>query len=417
MSQTEPANNGPLQGIRVIDMTTVLMGPYATQTLGDYGADVVKIESPEGDLVRQIGPLRNTGMGPIFLNANRSKRAITLDIKQAEGREALLKLCETADILVFNVRAKAMKRLGLSYEEVSAVNPRIIYAGMYGYGQDGPYAEKPAYDDLIQGASTLPHLFTRVDDTEPRYVPSAIADRVVGLSAVGAILASVIHRDRTGKGQSVEIPMFETMTSFTLGDHMGGLTYEPALDNGGYPRQLSKYRKPYKTSNGYVCALVYTDKHWNSFFKAIDREDIPQTDPLFKDFASRTANIDAVYKWFSDTVETQSTEYWLDILDKADIPVMPMHDLNSIHDDPHLVATNFFKQQTHPTEGDIWSMAVPAKWSDSKAEPFRPAPRHGEHSIELLQEAGYSQQQIEQMLNNNIIQSPTDITKQFNERD
>ncbi len=396
MSQTEPANNGPLQGIRVIDMTTVLMGPYATQTLGDYGADVIKIESPEGDLVRQIGPLRNAGMGPIFLNANRSKRAITLDIKQAEGREALLKLCETADILVFNVRAKAMKRLGLSYEEVSAVNPRIIYAGMYGYG---------------------PHLFTRVDDTEPRYVPSAIADRVVGLSAVGAILASVIHRDRTGKGQSVEIPMFETMTSFTLGDHMGGLTYEPALDNGGYPRQLSKYRKPYKTSNGYVCALVYTDKHWNSFFKAIDREDIPQTDPLFKDFASRTANIDAVYKWFSDTVETQSTEYWLDILDKADIPVMPMHDLNSIHDDPHLVATNFFKQQTHPTEGDIWSMAVPAKWSDSKAEPFRPAPRHGEHSIELLQEAGYSQQQIEQMLNNNIIQSPTDITKQFNERD
>ncbi|RLA24701.1 MAG: CoA transferase [Gammaproteobacteria bacterium] len=413
MNQSEPTNKGPLEGVRIIDMTTVLMGPYATQTLGDYGADVIKVESPEGDLVRTIGPLRNPGMGPIFLNANRSKRSITLDLKQDEGREALLKLCANADILVYNIRANAMKRLGLSYEVVSAVNPRIIYAGMFGYGQEGPYAAKPAYDDLIQGASTLPHLFTRVDGGEPRYVPSAIADRVVGLAAVGAILATLVHRDRTGKGQRVDIPMFETMTSFTLGDHMGGLTYEPPLDNGGYPRQLSKYRRPYKTKDGYVCALVYTDKHWNHFFKAIGREDIPETDPLFKDFSSRAKDFDAVYKWFSGMMETRSTAEWLEILNKADIPVMPMHDLNSIQSDPHLIATNFFRHQNHPTEGDILSMAVPATWSDSSAEPIRPAPRQGEHSIELLQEAGYTKQQIDEMLKQKVIQSPEDITRQY----
>ncbi len=412
MTQPEPPVKGPLDGVRIIDMTTVLMGPYATQTLGDYGADVIKVESPEGDLVRTIGPLRNPGMGPIFLNANRSKRSITLDLKQDEGREALLRLCAKADILVYNIRANAMKRLGLSYEAVSAVNPRIIYAGMFGYGQEGSYAAKPAYDDLIQGASTLPHLFTRVDGGEPRYVPSAIADRVVGLAAVGAILATLVHRDRTGKGQRVDIPMFETMTSFTLGDHMGGLTYEPPLDNGGYPRQLSKYRRPYKTKDGYVCALVYTDKHWDSFFKAIGREDIPQTDPIFRNFSSRSKNIDAVYKWFSDKVETESTAYWLEILDKADIPVMPMHDLNSIRSDPHLVETGFFIEETHPTEGDICSMAVPVKWSQSKAKSSRPAPRQGEHSIELLQEAGYTKQQIEEMLKQKVIQSPEDITRQ-----
>jgi crotonobetainyl-CoA:carnitine CoA-transferase CaiB-like acyl-CoA transferase len=342
---------GPLTTIRIIDMTTVLMGPYATQMLGDFGADVIKVEAPEGDLVRKIGPARHDGMGPIYLNANRSKRSITLDLKQAEGRAALLRLCADADVLVYNVRAKAMKRLGLSYEEVSAVNPKIVYAGMFGYGQDGPYAARPAYDDLIQGGATIPYLFSRVNLGQPRYVPSAIADRVVGLAAVGAILASIVERDRTGLGQRVDIPMFETMVSFVLGDHMGGLTFEPPLDAGGYSRQLSPDRRPYQTMDGYVCALIYTDGHWQRFFAAIGRPDMPAADPRFASFVARMAHIDEVYGELTQIFLTRTSAEWLDLLEEADVPAMPMYDFQGVLQDPHLVATDFFRVVEHPSEG------------------------------------------------------------------
>src|SRR5690606_7259626 len=192
---------GPLAGLKVIDLTAVLMGPYATQFLGDFGADVIKVEPPRGDLVRTIGPGKSPRMGPIFLNANRSKRSIVVDLKTPEGLELLLDMCRDADILVYNVRPAAMARLGLSYEKVSAVNPRIIYAGLYGYGQDGEYASRPAYDDLIQGGAVIGHLFMLSGAPEPRYVPAAIADRIVGLTALGGILAAVVERYRTGEGR------------------------------------------------------------------------------------------------------------------------------------------------------------------------------------------------------------------------
>ena len=234
---------GPLQGIKVIDMTTVLMGPYATQMLGDYGADVIKVESLDGDVTRQIGPTRHPGMGPVFLNTNRSKRSICLDLKKPAGRDAVLRLIETADVLVYNVRPQAMARLNLGYDVVAKINPRLIYAGVFGFGQDGPYAAKPAYDDLIQGATALPALMAQTADGVPRYVPNALVDRIVGLTAVGAICASLVDRERTGRGQRVDIPMFETMAGFVMGDHMGGLTYEPPLDKGGYARHLSPDRQ------------------------------------------------------------------------------------------------------------------------------------------------------------------------------
>ena len=398
---------GPLAGIRIIDMTTVLMGPYATQMLGDFGADVIKVEAPEGDLVRKIGPARNEGMGPIYLNANRSKRSITLDLKQPEGRDALLRLCADADVLVYNVRAKAMKRLGLSYEDVAAVNPRLVYAGMFGYGQDGPYAARPAYDDLIQGGATIPYLFSRVNEGKPRYVPSAMADRVVGLVAVGAILASLVERDRTGAGQRVDIPMFETMVGFVLGDHMGGLTFDPPLDAGGYPRQLSTERRPYQTKDGYVCALIYTDGHWERFFAAIGRTDIPAADPRFRSFVARMANVDEVYGALSDIFLTRTSAEWLDLLEKADVPAMPMHDFESVLKDQHLAATGFFKLEEHPSEGTIRTMAVPAKWSRSPATPQRHAPRQGEHSEEVLREAGFSDEEINDMLERGIARKST----------
>jgi crotonobetainyl-CoA:carnitine CoA-transferase CaiB-like acyl-CoA transferase len=406
---------GPLEGVKVIDMTSVLMGPYATQTLGDYGADVIKVESPEGDITRQIGPARHSDMGPIFLNANRSKRSISLDLKKPAGRDALLRLAATADVLVYNVRPQAMARLKLDYESVAAVNPRIVYAGMFGFGQDGPYAAKPAYDDLLQGGSGLSHLIARAGDGTPRYVPTALADRVVGLSAVGAILASLLHRDRTGQGQRVDIPMFETMVGFVMGDHLGGLTFEPPLDQGGYARQMSPDRRPYRTSDGYISVIVYNDKQWNSFFDVTGRDDL-RADPMFATFAGRLANIDIVYGELGRIFATRPTAEWMKLLVDADIPTMPVHDLLSILHDPHLVETNFFPIAEHPTEGAIRSMRVATAWSETPATPSRLAPGLGEQSREILSEAGFKPEEIAQLLNDKVVRIPAP-TRSNNDQD
>lgn len=392
---------GPLQGIKVVDMTTVLMGPFATQTLGDYGADVIKIESLDGDVTRQIGPTRHPGMGPVFLNANRSKRSICLDLKKDAGRAVVLRLVADADVLVYNVRPQAMQRLRLGYEDVAAVNPRLIYAGVFGFGQDGPYAAKAAYDDLIQGGSALAHLMARGGDGTPRYVPNALVDRIVGLNAVGAILASLVHRDRTGVGQRVDIPMFETMAGFVMGDHLGGLTYEPPLDQGGYARHLSPDRRPYKTADGYICVIVYNDKQWDKFLTATGRDDL-RSDPRFATFAGRAVNIDYVYAELARIIALRSTAEWIKLLDEADVPALPMHDLVSILSDPHLVATEFFPTVEHPSEGKIRSMRTAATWSETPAEPTRLAPRLGEQSEDVLREVGYSPDEIAQLINDGV---------------
>jgi crotonobetainyl-CoA:carnitine CoA-transferase CaiB-like acyl-CoA transferase len=392
---------GPLQGIKVIDMTTVLMGPYATQMLGDYGADIIKVEALEGDVTRLIGPTRHPGMGPVFLNTNRSKRSICLDLKKPAGRDAVLRLIKTADVLVYNVRPQAMARLNLGYDVVEKVNPRLIYAGVFGFGQDGPYAAKPAYDDLIQGATALPALMAQTGDGVPRYVPNALVDRVVGLTAVGAICASLVHRDRTGRGQRVDIPMFETMAGFVMGDHMGGLTYEPPLDKGGYARHLSRDRRPYKTKDGYLSVIVYNDKQWDSFFNATGREDL-RKDPRFATFAGRAQNIDFVYAELARIFETRTSGEWIALLTKADVPVMPMHNLESILQDEHLVATGYFPVVEHPTEGSIRSMKVSAAWSETPAEPSRLAPRLNEHGEEILREAGFSADEIAALVRDGV---------------
>jgi crotonobetainyl-CoA:carnitine CoA-transferase CaiB-like acyl-CoA transferase len=398
---------GPLEGVKVVDMTTVLMGPYATQMLGDYGADVIKIESLDGDVTRLIGPTRHPGMGPVFLNTNRSKRSIALDLKKAAGRDAVLRLIGSADVLVYNVRPQAMARLQLGYDVVSQINPRLIYAGVFGFGQDGPYAAKPAYDDLIQGATALPALMAQTGNGVPRYVPNALVDRIVGLTAVGAICASLVHRDRSGRGQRLDIPMFETMAGFVMGDHMGGLTYEPPLDKGGYARHLARDRRPYKTSDGYVCVIVYNDKQWNNFIKATGRDDL-RNDPKFATFAGRASNIDTVYGELARIFETRTTAEWIDLLDAADVPVMPMHDLESILQDAHLVATGFFPVVDHPSEGRIRSMKASAKWSETPSEPARLAPRLNEHGAEILCEAGFSADEIAALVRDGVTRAATD---------
>lgn len=396
---------GPLDGVKIIDMTSVLMGPYATQMLGDYGADVIKVESPDGDVTRLIGPMRNPGMGPMFLNSNRSKRSICLDLKKPAGRAVLLRLIATADVLVYNVRPAAMQRLNLGYDILAELNPKLIYAGVFGFGQDGPYAAKPAYDDLIQGATALPSLNARTSDGTPRYVPNALVDRVVGLTAVGAITASLVHRAKTGRGQRVDIPMFETMASFVMGDHLGGLTFDPPLDKGGYARHLSRDRRPYETADGFICAMVYNDKQWLAFLNAVGRDDL-LADPRYTSFAQRAVNIDIVYAELARIFLTKTTTEWTTLLDDADVPSLPMHDLESILDDPHLVAANMFPVVEHPTEGAVRNMKVSATWSDTPVAPSRLAPLLGQHSAEILQEAGMSADEIAMLTRDGVVKMP-----------
>ncbi len=264
----EPDADGqaPLQGLRVLDLTSMVLGPYATQILADYGADVIKIEPPQGDLMRKGGAARNAGMGSLYLQLNRNKRSLVLDLKQPAARQALLRLCAGADVLVHNNRLAAMRRLQLTDEDVRKANPRLVYVSLIGYGDNGPYAGKPAYDDLIQGICALPAIAARAGGQEPRYVPLTLTDRIVGINAAHAMLAAVFRRDRSGEGQSVELPMFETMAQFVLGDHLGGRSFEPPVGEPGYNRLLTANRRPYATSDGHVCALIYTDKHWQAFF-------------------------------------------------------------------------------------------------------------------------------------------------------
>ena len=388
----------PLDGVKVVDLSNMLMAPYATQILGDMGADVIKVEPPAGDPIRDIGPSRNPGMGAIFLNANRSKRSIVLDLKQNAGRQVMMDLLKDADVLVYNRRPQSMVRLGLSYEAVSEKNPRIIYAGLYGFGEDGPYAGKPAFDDLIQGATAIPWLSHMAYGSEPTYVPTAISDRGVALWAVGQITAALYHQSRHGTGQKLELPMFEMMASFVLADHLGGASFEPPIGPPGYPRMLVPNRRPFQTSDGYICVMAYTDRHWQSYFKLIGREQDFASDPRYTNMTTRNENSGSIYSDMAEVMPGRTSEVWLALLEDADIPAMPLHTLDSLITDPHLAATDFFSITEHPSEGPIRQMAVPSNWSVTQPAASHPAPGLGEHSCEILNEAGYSPQEIERLM-------------------
>ena len=397
---------GPLDGVRIVDISSMLMAPYATQILGDMGADVIKVESPDGDPVRGIGPMRHAGMGAIFLNINRSKRSLVLDLKQPAGLAAAFDLIRSADVVVTNVRPAAMARLGLGYEAVSAVNPRIIYAGLFGYGQSGPYAAKPAFDDVIQGAVAVPWLSHMADGGEPRYSPTAFVDRGVALWAVGQISAALFSRSRTGHGQKIEVPMFEMMASFVLGDHLAGHTFDPPIGALGYPRMLNPDRRPYRTQDGFVCAMIYTDGHWRSFFRALGREAEFEADPRYASMTARTEHIGALYQELAQLLLTRTTAQWLELFSKADVPAMPLHTPDSLLADPHLEATGFFSFGEHPSEGRLRQMAYPSTWSDSQPAQTRHAPRLGEHSLEVLRDIGYSDERIEALIAGGVTASP-----------
>ncbi|WP_194903604.1 CaiB/BaiF CoA transferase family protein [Catenulispora rubra] len=383
---------GPLNGVRILDLTSNFMGPYASLLLADMGADVVKVESPDGDTTRGVGPHRNPGMAAIFLHLNRNKRSLVLDLKHPDGRNTLTRMVRSADVLLHSLRPTAMDRLGLSYPDVRDSNPRLVYCGCFGFGQGGPYAAKPAYDDLIQAAVGMPVLQSR-GQGEPVYVAAAIADRVVGMAASTAVAMALFHRERTGRGQEVQVPMFETFAHFVMGDHLYGHTFVPPIGNWGYARMMNSDRRPYRTLDGYLGVNIYTDRHWQRFFAAVGRPDLA-ADPRFADIHGRTEHIGELYAFLAEAFATRSTSEWVKLLEEADIPAIRMNTPETLLDDPHMTGVGFFAEQDHPSEGLLRTIGIPQRWSESTPEVRYPAPRLGEHSAEVLREFGFSQDEI-----------------------
>lgn len=396
---------GPLDGVRVLDLTTILLGPFATQILGDMGADVIKVESPGGDAMRDVGPPPADGMGAVFLGANRNKRSIVLDLKQAKARAALLHLAEGADVFVHNMRPQAIERLGLGYADLVKARADIIYCGSYGFRAEGPYGNKAAFDDMIQAASGLAALQNR--RAEPRYVTSAVADKITGMAVVNAVVMALYHRQRSGRGQCVEVPMFETMVNFNMVEHLYGRVYEPARGRAGYPRTLSPDRRPYATKDGYIGVLPYTDRQWEAFFELAERPDLA-ADPRYQSMKIRLANIDALYADVSEVLATRTSAQWLQALDAANIPAMPVYDPDELPEDPHLVAGDFWQIRE---DADLGCLRFPGPSANFSATPGglrHLPPRLGEHSVAILAEAGYGGEDIEAML-------ATGATCQYNE--
>lgn len=397
---------GALAGYRIVDLTSVAFGPYATQILGDNGADVIKVESPAGDITRDIQPARSRGMGSFYLNANRNKRSIVLDLKKPSGREALLRLVRDADVLIHSVRQEAMNRLGLSYEDCRAVNAGLVYVAALGFAPGGPYDGKAAYDDIIQGLSGMVAMQSMTTG-EPRYVPSSIADKVGSTHLAYATTMALLHRERSGEGQRVEVPMFECLVGFNLVEHAAGMVFDPPLGEAGYSRSRAPFRKPFATRDGHVCMLPYTQQHWQNFFRLVDRpemvDDIRVTDPV-----RRSQSFDELYRIVAEIVVSWETETLLKALDEADIPAGRVNSFEDLYEDPQLRATGYLSYEEHPTEGRIAVTGNPVGFSRSPGALKRFAPRLGEHSVEVLREAGFADDEIDAMLRDGVTVQPED---------
>jgi crotonobetainyl-CoA:carnitine CoA-transferase CaiB-like acyl-CoA transferase len=394
------AQPGPLAGIKVLDLTTVVLGPLATQILGDLGAEVIKIEAPEGDIMRYAGPARHREMGHVFLNLNRNKRSLVLDLKQPAAAPVLLALAARSDVLMHNMRPQAMARLGFDWERVCQVNPRLVYCSAQGYGQDGPLADRPAFDDIIQGGSGLVALEMATGD-EARFVPTLIGDKTVGLTMVYAVMAALLQRIRTGRGQAIEVPMLETMTAFVMAEHMGGLTFDPPLGPPGYARMLAPDRRPHRTADGHICVLPYTDRHWRDFFRIAGRPELAE-DPRLADAQMRSRHVAELYALVAECVCGAPTAYWLDRLKAADIPCGPVNPLAELPADEQLAAVGFFPVAEHPSEGRIRMVRPPVRFGDAGCALRHPAPRLGEHSREILCEAGFGEREVDELIASGI---------------
>ena len=361
MLERDAKPTGPLAGVRVVDMTSVGMGPYATQILGDMGADVVKVEAPAGDVFRHAEPALHPGMGAAFLNLNRNKRFRVLDIKREADLAELKALIAEADIFISNVRPQALRKLGLDYESLRAGHPRLIYCGAYGYAESGPYGGQPAFDDIIQARSGLAQ-FQGANAGGPQYVNTIMADKVAGLTVTYAISMALYERERSGQGQAIEIPMFETMVSFLAPEQMAGQTFVPSHGPAGYPRVMTPHRKPYRTRDGHIALLPYTTAQWMRFFTLADRPDLA-ADPRYADLASRSANIVELYATLAEIVSQRTTAQWLALLADADIPHSEVPRYEDVLNDPHLRETGMVFEYEHPTEGRLRAVGIPTRFS------------------------------------------------------
>ena len=395
---------GALDGVRVVDLTTVLMGPMACRMLGDHGADVIRVESLDGDSTRNGLPARSAGMSGFSLNIQRNKRSLALDLKSAAGKTAMQRLLASSDVLVTNMRAAALERLGLGADALRSQHPQLICCRANGYGSGGPYRDKAAYDDAIQAASGLSNLIGRISG-EPGFVPAVIADKVTGLHVVEAVLAALFHRERTGEAQVIEVPMFETMVAFNLVEHYRGAVFEPPEGPFGYDRLLTPHRRPYPTADGWVCLLPYSDAQYRAFFAFVDRPELAD-DPRFADHNSRIAHIDDLYALFGELSVRRTTDEWMRYCDEHSIPAARVMDLADLDADPQLAAVGLVSISEHPTEGAYRYVADPVVYSATPTRLRRHAPLLGEHAVEILHELGYDAHEIDAMRNNGVIIVP-----------
>lgn len=375
---------GPLAGLRIVDLTSVGMGPYATQTLGDMGADVIKVESAEGDAFRDVAPAKHPHMGAPFLNLNRNKRSIVLDLSCDEDRSTLFRLLETADVFVSNLRPRSMRKLALDYESLRHRFPTLVHCGLYGFSEDGPLAGRPAFDDIIQAMSGLAALQGH-HTGRPEYVNSIVADKIGGLAAVGAICMALFERERSGLGQAVEVPMFELMTTFNLVEHLAGATFIADESGCGYTRVLSPNRRPYATKDGYIAVLPYTTRQWTRFLRLAGRPELAD-DPNLLDPVTRSRTIGDWYAILGDILKERTTGEWLALLEHEDIAVAPIRRLDDIVTDEALKASGVIRHDRHPTEGEIRSTGIPVHFSRTAGSIRRLAPGLDEHRDEILRE-------------------------------
>jgi len=384
----------PLEGIRVLEIASMIFGPLAGQYLGDMGADVIKLEPPEGDLTRSIGPRRSPRMGSFFLTSNRNKRSIVVDLKMTEGKEILQSLASKTDVLLHSMRTPAANRLGLDYASLSQQHQRLIYCHVAGYGDDGLYAGRPAYDDIIQAASGLATLQTVIAG-QPRFIPTIIADKISGLHAAYAIMAALMQRSQTGLGQHVDVSMFETMAAFNMMEHQWGHAFEPPIGPMGYEPVSTAARRPYKTLDGFLALLPYNDLHWNRFFELAGESQIMQ-DPRFATFAARQKNVQLVWNEIEKQIARKTNAQWLELLTPEDIPFSVVNSLEDLVNDPHLKSVDFWQIHQHPSEGSLRMARVPIQMSGARTDFKRLQPQLGEHSKEILQELGFDDSRISQ---------------------
>ncbi|WP_081631513.1 CaiB/BaiF CoA-transferase family protein [Nocardia sp. 348MFTsu5.1] len=371
-------HTGPLAGVRVVDLTAMVMGPYCTQVMADMGADVIKVEIPSGDNTRYISVGPEPGMGGVFVNVNRGKRSVVLDLRTDDDKQVLRDLIKTADVFIHSMRATAIAKLGFDYDAVAAINPSIIYTNCYGYGRGGPDANLTAYDDTIQAECGLPFAQELLTG-EPSYVGTIVADKVAGMTALYATTMALFHRERTGEGQEVEVAMFETMAAFMLVEHAGGAMFTPPLGPAAYHRAVSPNRKPYRTKDGHISALVYNDKQWNAFVGAVAPE---WAGEHFATLEQRAARINEVYSLLGQTFAERTTQEWLDLLRSLDVPAAPVRSLDELFDNPHLEAVDFFEEVESPY-GTVRFPGPPTWFSRTPGRIDSAAPRLGENTEEV----------------------------------